>query len=377
MVGRLFLEKRLWNKKTKSYGGHMTDDKKRNQGVDLLRIIAMFFVCTLHVLDSILEYTNEFSANWYIAWILYLCSFCAVNCYALISGYVGVDSKYKFSNIVSLWLEVVFYSVIIDIIFILFKVENIKKLYFDFFPVIFNKYWYFTSYFGLFLFMPILNHALNNTPRLILKYSLFAIVGTSTVFSMIDANIFMLQKGFSALWLIILYLVGGYIKKYNPLKKYKKALLIASLIALIILTMLTKILLEYTRLGARIRATGFKGFIFYNSPTFFLISVVMLTLFSEIKFNKKSVLINFFAPLTFGVYIIHCNFILRPFVYKVLKQFIQYNPILFILAIVVATLVVYVGCSLIDYVRLLIFKVLRVKKNLLKLEERLKKSLNK
>ena len=35
-------------------------------------------------------------------------TYCAVNCYALISGYVGLQSQFKIKKFINLWIEVFF-----------------------------------------------------------------------------------------------------------------------------------------------------------------------------------------------------------------------------------------------------------------------------
>lgn len=74
--------------------------EKRNWGIDALRIIAMLMIVTWHILwhGGILESTQVSSAQYYIAWYIAMLTFGAVNCYGLISGYVGVQSKFKVSN---------------------------------------------------------------------------------------------------------------------------------------------------------------------------------------------------------------------------------------------------------------------------------------
>ena len=47
--------------------------------------------------------------------LLKIICFCAVDCYALISGYVMCESKVKISNLINLWFRVIFYSVAITI----------------------------------------------------------------------------------------------------------------------------------------------------------------------------------------------------------------------------------------------------------------------
>ena len=85
----------------------------RNYGIDLLRIVSMLMVVILHVLGQggVLKTSAPLSVGYEIAWFLEIMCYCAVNCYALISGYVGVGSKFKYSNIVNIWLQVIWYSV--------------------------------------------------------------------------------------------------------------------------------------------------------------------------------------------------------------------------------------------------------------------------
>ena len=82
-----------------------------------------------------------------------------VSTFALISGIVGYRIN-KYSNLLYLYLCTLFYSVNIYLLFKLFgSIENKNlQIYYYFFPVIFQKYWYFTSYFGMYLFLPIINN---------------------------------------------------------------------------------------------------------------------------------------------------------------------------------------------------------------------------
>ncbi|MDE6723424.1 MAG: hypothetical protein K2J55_04430, partial [Eubacterium sp.] len=63
---------------------------KRNYGIDLLRIVCMIMVPVLHVLGhgGLLEGAEILSVKYEFVWFLEAAAFCAVNCYALISGYV-------------------------------------------------------------------------------------------------------------------------------------------------------------------------------------------------------------------------------------------------------------------------------------------------
>ena len=67
----------------------------RNYGIDLLRIISMVMIQILHILGNggILNASIGAPVRNNVAWFLEIASYCAVNCYALISGYVGYGRK--------------------------------------------------------------------------------------------------------------------------------------------------------------------------------------------------------------------------------------------------------------------------------------------
>ena len=90
--------------------------------------------------------------------LLHILLFWHNNGFIFISGFIGYKS-HKYSNLFYLWISVFFYSVIIHIIYLKYKPKIVKddKLYYSFFPIIFNRYWFFTAYFGMYLFLPIIN----------------------------------------------------------------------------------------------------------------------------------------------------------------------------------------------------------------------------
>ena len=70
-------------------------EKKRNYGIDLLRMLSMFMIVNLHVLGqggAMVRIVGD-EAGYYAAWFLETCAYCAVDCYGLISGYVGVNGS--------------------------------------------------------------------------------------------------------------------------------------------------------------------------------------------------------------------------------------------------------------------------------------------
>lgn len=92
----------------------------RHYGLDLLRIISMFMIVITHVLGKGgLRSSVEGHADSYfiVTWIIQVLVYGAVNCYALISGYVGINSRYRYSKLLSIWAQVFFYTFTITALF--------------------------------------------------------------------------------------------------------------------------------------------------------------------------------------------------------------------------------------------------------------------
>ena len=271
-------------------------ENKRNYGIDLLRILSMQMVCLLHVLGEggILSAVQIHSAKYNIIWFLRTAAYCAVNCYALISGYVGIEAKFRYSKILKLWLQVVFYTVGITAIFYVFSPEQIgrRELFSSVSPVMSVQYWYFTSYFCMFFFIPFLNRLINGLPS---RQRRILVITIIVLFSILPAlfgrDVFGTGEGYSVLWLVCLYLIGGCIKKSLWIQKihYRTALVIY--------------------LASTVLAWIVKGrLIAYTSPAMLLSGIALLILFANCKlpdwmFTK----ITFLSPLSFSVYLIHAH----------------------------------------------------------------------
>ena len=87
-------------------------------------------------------------------------------------------------------------------------------------------------------------------------------------------------------------------------------------------------------------------------------------------------LIGFFAPLSFGVYLIHVNPLVWVHFMKGRFAEIASLPLwLMIGAILLTAICLYLACSLIDALRHYLFKLLRIKEVIYAVEKRLVKNL--
>lgn len=343
----------------------------------------MFMVVILHILGQggILENTDMLSTNYEIVWFLEIASLCAVNCYALISGYVSVDIEFKYYRIISLWLQVVFYTVIITMIFAIFVPNSvsIKAAINTVLPVVGKQYWYFTAYFAMFFFIPFLNHLINTLSQ---RNSLKLIITIVIIFSVITAisrtDIFNTMYGYSPLWLMILYLVGGYIKKYSFGDKIKKKWYLVIYFCAIFVTWIGKFILEYVTTKLVGEAKGSEFLVKYTAPLIFVAGVSLLLYFSKCDFKKNIMkkIIKVFAPVSFSVYLIHLHPLVKVHIIgKSFQTFYKFNSIKLFFAVVTTAVIIYVFCSLIDLIRYNIFKRINIGKFSQSIEKKIGKIL--
>lgn len=255
--------------------------KDRNYGIDLLRIFSMIMISVLHVLGhgGILDNLTGFSLKSEVIWLLEISCYCAVNIYALISGYVGYGRKYKISNGLYLYLQVVFYLLISTFIFQVCnqQIISLKTMIICFFPYAYNIYWYYTAYFCLLLTIPFWNKMIDQFSRWELeKFILILILISSILPTLFHRDFSCINSGYSFLWIAILYIIGGYIKKYNIMIFSKKCFLGYSICVFI--TWLSRICIEVCTIKIYNESRYEDYLIAYTSPTIVLCALFIFLL---------------------------------------------------------------------------------------------------
>lgn len=178
---------------------------KRNVGIEILRIFSMLMIVMLHVLLFGVKYDelSIFSIKGGITNLLEAICLCAVDVYAIITGYLLVNKRPKISRLFDLWFQVSFYLLMSCILIFILYPQNFSKrsLIFAFLPVITNKYWYFTAYFVMFWCMPLYNWIISNftmkqyRKMIFVMLFIFSLLGwISSVFS---NTVFGLYNGYS------------------------------------------------------------------------------------------------------------------------------------------------------------------------------------
>lgn len=344
--------------------------KQRNVGIDILRVVSMFFIIIGHILMQggvLSAYFNEsLQVSYYFFNTIYVLAYCGVNCFALVSGYVGWQTTFRLEKIIKLWANVVFWSVGVSLILFIYDndIFSVKEAISMFLPLIRGRYWFFNAYFVMFMFSPLLNHIIKTLPQKTFQHFLLAVAFVFCVvpFLALGNDVLRIQNGFEFSWLMVMYLVGGYFSKY-PIEIKKPYKCIVAFLSFALLNFIYKYLIEFVT--TKLLGTPSHGDLFmsYTSPIAVGEAICLLLYFSNLKLNNKRLVkaISFVTPSIFSVYIIHVH----PIVFwSILKDaftwLTEYNLLVAFVLIIAISLAIFVGCIALDYIRIIIFKLLKI-----------------
>ena len=351
----------------------------RNYGIDLLRTASMFMVLILHILSpgGILGQLKPMSGSFIAAWTLECLSYCAVNCYAMISGYVGTGSTYRYSQLATLWLQVVLYVLLGNLALALLEPGSVglKTILKSFFPILQNHYWYFTAYALMFLFVPLLNRivaSLDRKQAAVLCGTIFVVFSILPTYRRVD-DVFHLGAGYSILWLSLLYVIGGCVKKHRFLHHIPDGLLALGILLCIAVMMASKLFITSTSLSVIRDNISSDILISYPAPTVVTMALLLLVLCGKHPhlpgWAEKA--LSVLAPASFSVYNIHAHPSLCPRFFKgAFKSYAFFPTVGLITAVFLTAIAVFGVCILIDTLRQRLFKALAIRRRLQTLEEK-------
>lgn len=333
--------------------------KKRLNNIELLRIISMLMILILHLLrfGGLLDTYQDFSIRSLLVWGLESFCFVAVNCYVLISGYFLVDSKFKFRKIFTLWLEVLFYSLIIylGLLFMHKTKFSIKTLLTSIFPILLKNYWFITVYIILYALSPFLNKLVHSLSKQQYMYLIAIILIFFSLWATIISPSETLNYGgsYSISWFICLYLIAGFLKKFYKDNSIKSIILLCVYFMLSIINMLAYFFIK------KFNITFFSPDFLYNyhSITVVLAAISLFLFFKNLKIKNNIInkIIVFFAPTTFGIYLIHENPNIRLLLWNKFSFITHENLIEMIFFIIIIPIILFILFSLFDKVRNIIF----------------------
>lgn len=340
---------------------------KRNYGIDLLRLISMFYVVVLHVLGKggILKAAEVGSAQYSVAWFMELWAYGAVNIFGIISGYVGFsekEKKFNYGNYIIMWLQVVVIGVGAALVFYLKDPELVtrKELWKLCFPVTNDLYWYFSAYTGLIFLIPLLNAGVRSRSRESLAKTFIALC---LVFALVSAfaDRFELGRGYSLMWLIILYLLGAMMKKCRIGQNVSALAAFGGILACCVMAWLWRIYgPTFTVFDIKVTQSLPAN---YLAITSLIAAILHVIAFSKLRFPAfLQKFIAFAAPGAFTVYLLNNQMHIWRNVMTGNFAHLAEVPVAMMAARVLAFSLTFVAMSvLVDWVRQKVFSFLRVK----------------
>lgn len=338
--------------------------------IELLRNLSMFMVLAIHLFTktSVLWNMNPKQPVYAASWFLYGLCMTGVNCYVIISGYFLSDSHFKLEKLLKIYVQVLFYSVAIALIakYVL-GAEMVSSPAAVFLPITNSEYWFATIYLGMYCLTPFLNLFVKTLSKKQFQ-ALLAVL--SVLFSIIPtflhADSWLGDGGaYGIVWFVFLYFIGACIKMYYQDNLHKKVwFLYAGVILLIpaskFVIMIVGSLQGYIGMDKVLRIS--EVFYSFNSVPALCASVLLFIGFLQVKIKNRKLIfaINLSSGMTFGIYLIHNNRNISHFLWggvRIDYWLIERENIWIILLILC---MVFVICGLIEGIRKLVFRMLRL-----------------
>ena len=342
-----------------------TQSHSRNYGLDFLKFLAMVYVIIIHTYGcgGILASSQGFNNRFFIAVMCFVTV--AVNVFALATGYTSyteVPKPFNYKKIFYLWFQVVFYGLVITLIChqtIPDKV-NSDNYVSACLPVFHNEYWYFTAYFLVTLISPLILTAVRHLTReTVKKLVLVTFVAFSFVIPLSFEG-YSIVNPFTFAWIFVLYFWGAALKKHNIGNR------ISSFTLFLIIILCAAINFAWNTIISMVSTNPveWNNSILdqYNSPTMTISAMCYVVLFSRIKIGEKGArLLKFISPCVFAAYLINSH----PLIYNevLFDRFIplaNMNALLAAIIVIAFSLLFTVISCLIDRLRMLLIRLLRI-----------------
>lgn len=325
---------------------------KRDSEFELLRVLAMFLVILFHgnFLNLYLDYSNceQISTLTYWGYTFSKCvTICCVDIFILISGWYGI--KLKWGKIINIYLKVSIISALIYLLCCSCFENCIFSLNLFIHYICGDGYWFIPSYIFLMLFSPFLNSYIDQHSKNEFRILLIVLVTFSFWIGWRNRAPYF-DYGCSPLLFIVLYLIGRYLKLYQPKKIFKysnKFLLIFFILLSIIYTSLSVFTCRFEIIQ--------KVLLCYLSPFCILESIILVIIFGKIHFHSK--LINILGISSLIVYIVHAQPAFHDYIFIPVcqKLFIIDNGLMSYFILILWAIFLYVAISMIWYMCLYVY----------------------
>jgi acyltransferase family len=276
----------------------------RNSNIEVLRLIAMFFIVLSHILKgsfqtldtNLIEGTLSSNSIFLVDSVLssLTCAGVGVDLFVLISGYFSI--RFKLKSFVQLLFQILFYSLGVTIIASVVGIHTltISDLRYCV-PVSSGIWWFISSYMALYFVAPLINQGIDALDKRHLLYVICGLFFLNSFSSFLFTNIFIGADGFSFFNFVTLYVIGRYIAKYSIQIKHPLFIYLCCCLLVFVIDYVVSLMANHPFRPAKR----------YNDILVIMMSLCLLTSF--LKINLQSKLINSVAGSTLAIYLIHVH----------------------------------------------------------------------
>lgn len=339
---------------------------KRNVGLDIVRISAMCGILVLHMLGQggELAACDTGSVKYWVSYWIEICAYCAVDLFALLSGWLGIfkkkNSTYRTLELIAI---TVFYSVLITVVF-LFAAPDVfngfSDIIYSIVPAFADRYWYINCYIALAFLQPFINKILLSlTVKQHQMLCFISLILFSVIPSFVKTDFFAFENGYSFAWLLVCYILGAYLRRLKD--DYLKWLYNIKGIAIFLTG--SALLLFGNMLIYAVLGSNPLYMISYISPIVLLMSASFLISMKSLPFQKEKHMLKKLSEPAFDVYIIHCHMLVFDHVLTDRFSWLADMNVGLIVPLTLAIAVaLYMGLSVVGMLRAFLFKCTRLNK---------------
>lgn len=327
----------------------------RNYGVDLLKILSMMMVLGLHLnkyggfLDADMSYWEKFAVNYYE----HLC-IVAVNVFVIISAWFLRERTASINKTLSLVSAIVFWTIVSLLVVHLLGQNVTVKWVVKSIPFFGRAYDFLSGYLVMYMLSPVLNNMLNSSTRKQIALLAFGAFFVFSLMTPITSSAYLkINGGYSCFWFICLYLMTAYLKEYHRKLNRSERFSLLSL---------------YFIMGAiavffTLHKLPILGSLAYNNVMVTIAAFSIFLFFKDIKINNvyANRIIKFLAPMTLGVFLIHDHNLMEQYYLTLnLSSMFTGKMHLYIIGFPVILIIIYLICSVLEYIRIKMFDLVKI-----------------
>ncbi len=334
---------------------------QRDSNLELFRCITMLMIVAHHyVVNSGLTYVDgpvwKNPCSWRSFFLLIFGAWgkTCINCFVLITGYYMCKSAITMRKYFKLLAEIYFYHIVLATVFVLIGYEPLTKKVIAFVILPFmsiNRD--FTGCFIMFyLFIPFLTILVKNIS---IKHHIWLIMLCLFIYTILEPIPGVTVPMHYVSWFMVLFLVASFLRMHmnEYMKKENSIWTWGGLLFLLMIDIVSIVAIVWVSL--RIPKLEKNAFLFVgesNKPLPLLTGLMAFVVFKRLRLPYVPI-INILGRSTFGVLLIHANYMMRRWLWKdCLNNVMIYSSHWLVMHAIVSVFFIFFICASIDWLRI-------------------------